>query len=249
MSEEQLAKRKLLTPEQTQEQNEKTKAYWDKVKELKELPLPDKIALWQKIPLVANHLLKRFDKKFNYDKQSSELLRFLCLYFSEDKLFLKESVLDHSLTKSIKDGSSLSKGVMLTGNCGTGKTLMMQSAQKIYNYFPDKSFMFATCGQVVADYNKPKEKGGDNAISRYKQGDWCFDDFGTEEMGSHFGKVEVMREVILRRYEMFINYGNKTHFTSNLTPAMIEERYGERVMSRLKEMCNISIVTGADRRK
>jgi DNA replication protein DnaC len=249
MNEEQLKKRKLLSKTDTQEQSKKTKEYWDKVKENKQLPLPGRTDLWHRIPYVANHILKNTDKTFVIDEKSKELLRFICLYFAADKMFLEETVLDSNLLKSVNNAASIKKGIILAGNCGTGKTLIMKSAQKIYNYFPDNSFKFATTSQVVTDYNKPNDKGGDEAITRYKNGDWCFDDFGSEEMGSHFGKIEVMKEIILRRYEMFINYGNKTYLTTNLSPQMIEERYGERVMSRLKEMCNIKIITGNDRRK
>ena len=40
-----------------------------------------------------------------------------------------------------------------------------------------------------------------------------------------------------------------THFTTNLSPEMLKENYGERVVDRIKEMFNIVTFYGKSRRK
>jgi len=51
-------------------------------------------------------------------------------------------------------------------------------------------------------------------------------------------QTNVMGQIILMRYELFQNRQVHTHFTSNLTAPQIENYYGDRVRSRLREMCN-----------
>jgi len=61
-----------------------------------------------------------------------------------------------------------------------------------------------------------------------------------ESKSNFFGNnVNVMREIILSRYDLFIAKGTITHFTSNLTANGIMEMYGSEVRSRIREMCNI----------
>jgi len=69
---------------------------------------------------------------------------------------------------------------------------------------------------------------------------YCFDDLGVEPTGRFFGKdCNVMGEVILSRYELFLNNRIKTHSTTNLNAQELEERYGNRVRSRMREMFNL----------
>jgi len=68
---------------------------------------------------------------------------------------------------------------------------------------------------------------------------YCFDDLGTEDEVRHYGSVtNVLGQIILMRYELFQSRKVMTHFTSNLTSDQIGNHYGERVRSRLREMCN-----------
>ena len=68
---------------------------------------------------------------------------------------------------------------------------------------------------------------------------YCFDDLGTEDEVKHYGtQTNVLGQIILMRYELFQGRQVLTHFTSNLTAVQIEKYYGDRVRSRLREMCN-----------
>ena len=73
-------------------------------------------------------------------------------------------------------------------------------------------------------------------------GTYCFDDLGLEPYGRFFGKdANVMGEVLLSRYELYRNTKTrlKTYATTNLNAEELEERYGQRVRSRMRELLNL----------
>ena len=75
----------------------------------------------------------------------------------------------------------------------------------------------------------------------------CFDDLGVETTGRHFGKdCNGMGEILLSRCDLFVrtcnperSRGVKTHATTNLNAQELEERYGNRVRSRMRQMFNL----------
>lgn len=67
-----------------------------------------------------------------------------------------------------------------------------------------------------------------------------FDDFGAEQQIKHFGNdCNVMAEIIISRYEQFIENKTVTHLTTNLSANEIEKLYGNRVRSRMRQMFNV----------
>ena len=78
----------------------------------------------------------------------------------------------------------------------------------------------------------------------------CFDDLGTERQGKHYGDAaNVMEQIILNRYDNTNAPWYYTHITTNLTADEIENYYGTRVRSRMREMFNLITLEGEDRRK
>ena len=68
----------------------------------------------------------------------------------------------------------------------------------------------------------------------------------------YFGnECNVMAEVILTRYDLFVSRKLITHITTNLAAGEIEKMYGNRLRSRIRELCNlIAFPTSAsDKRK
>jgi len=59
-----------------------------------------------------------------------------------------------------------------------------------------------------------------------------------------------MAEILLLRYDLFMEQGMITHATTNLNSAGLEERYGNRIRSRMRQMFNLVAFpqTGADKR-
>jgi len=136
-----------------------------------------------------------------------------------------------------------SKGIFLNGQIGVGKT----STMRVFREFllPEHKFIIKACREVAFEFIQ----GGPEIIFKYTNNfgfysenprDYCFDDLGLESKSKFFGNnVNVMREIILSRYDLFIAKGTITHFTSNLTATGIMEMYGNEVRSRIREMCNI----------
>ena len=84
-------------------------------------------------------------------------------------------------------------------------------------------------------------KTGYSIIEQYGDNHFfCFDDLGIEPTGRHYGKdCNVLGEILLSRYDLFLKYQIKTHATTNLNAQELEERYGKRVRSRMRELFNL----------
>jgi len=123
----------------------------------------------------------------------------------------------------------------LSGPVGRGKTSLMKLLVHLaphktnYEIFPTRNivFKFNTSGfEVLEKYNETKN--------------YCFDDLGVEPTGSHYAKeCNVMGEILLSRYDLFLKNNTKTHATTNLNAQELEERYGNRVRSRMRELFNL----------
>jgi DNA replication protein DnaC len=140
-------------------------------------------------------------------------------------------------------GIDLEKGILLSGSGGCDKTSLMS----LMKYFlsDKKHHVVKPCRDIAFEFHK----SGFDVIPRYAGNSWlpgkpigfvCFDDLGTEQELKYYGQdCNVMAEIILSRYERFARNRCMTHFTTNLSADEIEERYGHRVRSRLREMCNL----------
>ena len=140
---------------------------------------------------------------------------------------------------------NLNKGIMLSGPVGCGKTSLMNIMKHLtpiehkFSVTPcrDISFEFIQNGyEVIHKYSKDlRLRGGQPVAVRY-----CFDDLGTENNLKYFGnECNVMAEILLSRYDLYISRKLQTHITTNLSATEIEKHYGNRVRSRLREMINL----------
>jgi hypothetical protein len=98
----------------------------------------------------------------------------------------------------------------------------------------DISFEFIQDGyQIIHKYSNGK-------LYQSEPRTYCFDDLGTENNLKYFGnECNVMAEILLSRYDLFISKKLFTHITTNLSATEIETHYGNRVRSRLREMVNL----------
>lgn len=58
-------------------------------------------------------------------------------------------------------------------------------------------------------------------------------------MNFYGNECSVMAEILLTRYDLFHSFGMITHLTTNLNSSEIEEKYGKRVRSRMRELFNL----------
>ncbi len=145
------------------------------------------------------------------------------------------------------------KGLLLVGNVGTGKTLLMRALRAAMSEVWGVQFGIKPCSELVREYGDLGYEGVEKWIDGKHV---CFDDLGTENREAiHYGKrTNLMAEVIESRYTRLTSNGRCwTHFTTNLGAKDIKDLYGERVYSRILHICNVIKIgvseAAIDRRK
>lgn len=172
----------------------------------------------------------QFGEKFHFREADVVNIQKLICYFLKDEVMAANFNLD------------LSKGILLSGPVGCGKTTLMTLMRHVAQ--PNYKFIMKTCRDISFEFIKEgyqtiqKYSNGNNSYNEYKN--YCFDDLGVETNLKYYGnECNVMAEIILSRYDIFISKQIITHITSNLSATEIETAYGNRVRSRLREMLNL----------
>mgnify|MGYP006194559453 CR=1 FL=1 len=171
-----------------------------------------------------------YGDKFYFKQQDTPNITKLVSYFLKDE------------TKTNEYGIDLTKGILLSGPVGCGKTTLMTLMKYVTKQ--NNRFYLKTCRDISFEFIQD----GYQIIHKYSIGKlyqseprtYCFDDLGTENNLKYFGnECNVMAEILLSRYDLFISKKLQTHITTNLSATEIEKYYGNRVRSRLREMVNL----------
>jgi hypothetical protein len=184
--------------------------------------------------------------EFVIDTDNERVVDLLCYYFSDDAQFEKYSD---------RNGKSysLSKGILLFGGLGVGKTFLLST----FKHNQKQSYSVVACEDVEGVYaangtDRNAQTGalgikkyyGLDSISRPNQFGqnmlgYFFDDLGQEKPDTKYFGTErvVMAEILSQRYrnKLFTS----THITTNLGATQIKDTYGPRVADRMKEMFNL----------
>ena len=137
---------------------------------------------------------------------------------------------------------NLNKGILMSGPIGCGKTSLMN----LMKYLTPTEYKFTVkpCRDISFEFIK----NGYEVIHRYSRGKldqldpkiYCFDDLGLENNLKYYGnECNIMAEILLSRYDLYISRSIQTHITTNLSASEIENLYGNRVRSRMRELFNL----------
>jgi DNA replication protein DnaC len=171
-----------------------------------------------------------YGDSFSISEEDIPIITTLLVYFLNDEITAKTIGID------------LNKGILLSGPIGCGKTSLMNIMRLVPQQ--DRKFILKTTREISFEFIKE----GYEVIQRYSSGNklqnnvknYFFDDLGTENNLKYFGnECNVMGEILLSRYDLFINKKIITHITTNLSASEIEAAYGNRVRSRLRQLCNL----------
>ena len=173
---------------------------------------------------------KRYGQNFKIDTTDKQVILKMLVYAIRDEETARALQID------------LKKGILLSGPAGCGKTALFYLIQ---SFFKSKySYLIVPCRNISHEFGHI----GFEALNHYKSKSalqskitiFCFDGLGSEQQINHYGnECNVMAEIILSRYESFIENGTLTHVTTSLVIPKIEEGYGADLKTKMLRMFNV----------
>jgi len=171
-----------------------------------------------------------YGSRFNVNKDDEPTILKLLYWFLDDELMAAEHGID------------LQKGILLSGPIGCGKSAIMRVLNSLCK--PDWQFHIAHCERAALQFAtegyQTIEKYSFKAFNRHIPVTICFDDLGIETDIIYFGNTcNTMLHILSIRYDLYTAHDMITHITTNLNSKELEERYGNRLRSRMREMFNV----------
>ncbi len=171
-----------------------------------------------------------FGKTLIVNESNKALITAICFFLSNDPRFETEV------------GLSFKKGLLIRGISGLGKTFLITCVK-------DNLLNPVVIHSMLDIAEKIKEEGAFNI--RFKKDRIIYlDDVGTEESTiNHFGtKINFFKNFLETFYMHHPQDFNRLIISTNSNFNEIEEKYGFRVRSRVKDMFNIIDIKGEDLR-
>lgn len=187
-------------------------------------------------------------------KEWEKILPLVMADLTEQGIDTDPARLPEIMAKAISQEIDGNKGLLLYGGTGSGKTKRMRflanaAGIKMMNA-REMCAAWRDMDGNEADFQEFCLAGGVRySIVPKHYHDLIIDDLGTEAKtyNSYGTAVDVMTDIILpMRHSQFPTW--RTFITTNLTPEQLRQRYGERVYSRLNEMCAFIPLIHKDRR-
>ena len=152
----------------------------------------------------------------------------------------------------------LKKGLLVIGGLGVGKSAMMKIMQRVFKETTARfkwvnAYELKDLSEIYTTSQIKEMYGYDLKMDLY------IDDIGVSVDVKRYGNtVNIITEILMERYDLFINSGFKTHLSSNLITSItndvkntstLKTVYGERILDRIIEMTTVIIFKGESYRK
>ncbi|CAA0230157.1 P-loop NTPase family protein [Tenacibaculum maritimum] len=195
------------------------------------IPTISKEILWDEFAKAG--VIEMKGEKFLVNDDNRKNIQTILRYFAGSE--------DFKDLGTIKNKPSLSKGLLITGDIGVGKTLMFDILQRagkdIYKKYNNNRLLFRniSCGNFVNLFMTSTKFSSnlDFNLPSYYKNKLYIDDLGIEPLA--FNQYELLESVLFERHRN----NALTFITTNLTMTEILKRYGSRIGDRLPQMCNI----------
>ncbi len=199
--------------------------------------------------IANNVVLANQRRQFVVDDHNRSILRFLLYYFNgcakAEEVFPDR---DYKLHKNI----------MLMGEVGTGKTLLMQIFSEYLHYTHNpRAFYNLSVTQMVNYYTLHNNLDRYTYYEEENRGfqctpvNICLNDIGTDSITFFGMDTKLLTNQFLHaRNDIWVHYGKFAHVTTNLTVQQLKEEYKDgfgRLVDRFKTY-NIVPVGGKSRR-
>lgn len=248
-----------LTKEEKDQINQYERHYIDDLKLMaeKNKQYAEKVFAEKKIPkLDSKKLAKMFFIKYkelygNFEptKSATDNLQILVWYYCKDDRFFSSP----NLSKLSQP--SFDKGNLIIGGFGNGKSSFVKTFRSLFSGTP---FMFGyfDANSVIEMYEECISPYDKKCFwDKMLKGEKYFDDVKTERLANNYGKANIFKDIIEKRYNVdfrtHITCNYKDGFEGDLKMGLKEfgELYGGRAYDRIFEMFNIIEFKGQSFRK
>lgn len=198
---------------------------------------------------IANKVLAYQHRTFDVDDNNRDVLRFLLFYFNDCPA--AEDVFPGR-------GYKLHKHIMLQGNVGTGKTLLMEVFSEYLRYTNNPNFFYNLSVTQMINYytlhnnlDRYTFNEEENRGFQCKPVNICLNDIGVQTTTFYGMDTKVLTDEFLHaRNEIWTQFHRKAHVTTNLSIDQLKEKYKDgfgRLIDRFKTY-NVIPLGGNSRR-
>ena len=147
--------------------------------------------------------------------------------------------------EAIKLADDSGLGLLIAGPCGVGKTLLVKLVAKAYG--PHRFLELSDPNDVEKLSNEWQELWSEDLNAE----NVVLDDIGAESPVNDYGvRLEPVAVFLAQRHNRFAGFPFPRLFaTTNLNSGELDNRYGGRMYSRLKDLCVPLRLTGPDKRR